>query len=400
MHELISSFSWYAGLYAIPWWGYLLVGFVLTHITIVSVTVFLHRYQAHRALDLHPAVSHFFRFWLWLTTGMVTREWVAIHRKHHAKCETPDDPHSPQTRGISKVLWEGAELYRAESQRKDTIESYGHNTPDDWLEHQLYDAHRILGVAIMLIIDYLLFGFAGVAIWAVQMLWIPFWAAGVINGIGHWWGYRNFETSDASRNISWLGFLIGGEELHNNHHAFASSAKFSSKWWEFDAGWGYIVLLRALGLAQVKKLAPRTHIVTGKERVDMDTLRAVFASRLNVMANYAREVLMPVLRQEYRCRDGACRKNLRRARRLLVRNPETMDDTSRGVLEGVLERFANLRTVYQYRQRLQDIWNRSATSHENLMQALQEWCQQAEATGVQALQDFAQRLRGYSLQPV
>ena len=400
MHELISSFSWYAGLYAIPWWGYLLVGFVLTHITIVSVTVFLHRYQAHRALDLHPAVSHFFRFWLWLTTGMVTREWVAIHRKHHAKCETPDDPHSPQTRGISKVLWEGAELYRAESQREDTIESYGHNTPDDWLEQHVYDAHRILGVAIMLIIDYLLFGFAGVAIWAVQMLWIPFWAAGVINGIGHWWGYRNFETSDASRNISWLGFLIGGEELHNNHHAFASSAKFSSKWWEFDAGWGYIVLLRALGLAQVKKLAPRTHIVTGKERVDMDTLRAVFASRLNVMANYAREVLMPVLRQEYRCRDGACRKNLRRARRLLVRNPEAMDDTSRGVLEGVLERFANLRTVYQYRQRLQDIWNRSATSHENLMQALQEWCQQAEATGVQALQDFAQRLRGYSLQPV
>ena len=400
MHELISSFSWYAGLYAIPWWGYLLVGFVLTHITIVSVTVFLHRYQAHRALDLHPAVSHFFRFWLWLTTGMVTREWVAIHRKHHAKCETPDDPHSPQTRGISKVLWEGAELYRAESQREDTIESYGHNTPDDWLEHHVYDAHRILGVAIMLIIDYLLFGFAGVAIWAVQMLWIPFWAAGVINGIGHWWGYRNFETSDASRNISWLGFLIGGEELHNNHHAFASSAKFSSKWWEFDAGWGYIVLLRALGLAQVKKLAPRTHIVTGKERVDMDTLRAVFASRLNVMANYAREVLMPVLRQEYRCRDGACRKNLRRARRLLVRNPEVMDDTSRGALEGVLERFANLRTVYQYRQRLQDIWNRSATSHENLMQALQEWCQQAEATGVQALQDFAQRLKGYSLQPV
>jgi stearoyl-CoA desaturase (delta-9 desaturase) len=252
----------------------------------------------------------------------------------------------------------------------------------------------------MLIIDYLLFGFAGVAIWAVQMLWIPFWAAGVINGIGHWWGYRNFETSDASRNISWLGFLIGGEELHNNHHAFASSAKFSSKWWEFDAGWGYIVLLRALGLARVKKLAPRTRIVTGKERVDMDTLRAVFASRLNVMANYAREVLMPVLRQEYRCRDGACRKNLRRARRLLVRNPEAMDETSRGVLESVLERFANLRTVYQYRQRLQDIWNRSATSHENLMQALQEWCQQAEATGVQALQDFAQRLKGYSLQPV
>jgi stearoyl-CoA desaturase (delta-9 desaturase) len=399
MHDLMSSFSWYAGLFALPWWGYLLVGFILTHITIVSVTLFLHRYQAHRALTLHPAVSHFFRLWLWLTTGMVTREWVAIHRKHHAKCETPDDPHSPQTRGISKVLWEGAELYRAESLQRDTIESYGHNTPNDWLERNLYDAHRTLGVSVMLIIDYLLFGFAGVAIWGVQMLWIPFWAAGVINGIGHWWGYRNFETSDASRNISWLGFLIGGEELHNNHHAFASSAKFSSKWWEFDAGWGYILLLRALGLAKVKKLAPRAHIVAGKERVDMDTLRAVFASRLNVMSSYAREVLLPVLRQEYRCRNGACRKNLRRARRLLVRNPESMDDTSRGVLEIVLSRFANLRTVYQYRQQLQDIWSRSATSHENLLQALQDWCQRAETTGVQALEDFARRLKGYSLQP-
>jgi stearoyl-CoA desaturase (delta-9 desaturase) len=400
MHEILSSFSWHSGLYSVPWWGYLLAGFVLTHITIVSVTLFLHRHQAHRALDMHPAVSHFFRFWLWLTTGMVTREWVAIHRKHHAKCETPDDPHSPQTRGISKVLWQGAELYRAESARQDTLLLYGHNTPDDWLERNLYSRYPILGVAIMLIADYLMFGFAGVAIWGVQMLWIPFWAAGVINGIGHWWGYRNFETSDASRNISWLGFLIGGEELHNNHHAFASSAKFSSKWWEFDAGWGYITVLSALGLVRVKKLAPRTRIIRGKERVDMDTLRAVFASRLNVMASYAKEVLVPVLREEYRCRDGACRKNLRRARRLLVRNRESMDDTSRSVLDGVLERFARLRTVYQFRQQLQDIWNRSATSHENLLQALQDWCQSAEATGVQALQEFANRLKGYSLQPV
>lgn len=399
MHEILSSFSWHSGMYSVPWWGYLLVGFVLTHITIVSVTLFLHRHQAHRALDMHPAVSHFFRFWLWLTTGMVTREWVAIHRKHHAKCETPDDPHSPQTRGISTVLWQGAELYRAESARQDTLLLYGHNTPDDWLERHLYSRHPILGVAIMLIADYLMFGFAGVAIWGVQMLWIPFWAAGVINGIGHWWGYRNFETSDASRNISWLGFLVGGEELHNNHHAFASSAKFSSKWWEFDAGWGYITVLRALGLVRVKKLAPRARIISGKERVDMDTLRAVFAGRMNVMASYAKEVLVPVLREEYHCRDGSCRKNLRRARRLLVRNRESMDDTSRSVLDGVLERFARLRTVYQFRQQLQDIWNRSATSHENLLQALQDWCQSAEATGVQALQEFARRLKGYSLQP-
>jgi stearoyl-CoA desaturase (delta-9 desaturase) len=324
---------------------------------------------------------------------------VAIHRKHHAKCETPEDPHSPQTRGISKVLWEGAELYRAEATDQETLRQYGHSTPDDWLERRVYSAYPMLGVTAMLIIDYLLFGFAGVALWAVQMLWIPLWAAGVINGLGHWCGYRNFETPDASRNISGLGVLIGGEELHNNHHAFASSAKFSSRWWEFDIGWGYIRLLETLGLARVKKLAPTTHIVVGKERVDMDTLRAVFANRLGVMSNYAREVLLPVLRQEYRCRDGACRRRLRSARRLLVRNPAILDARSRNVLEDVLERFATLRMVYQYRERLQGIWSRSATGHEHLLQALQEWCQQAEATGVQVLQDFAQRLKSYSLQP-
>lgn len=400
MYTFLSDFSWHSGFFQPSWWGYLLIGLVLTHITIVSVTVFLHRYQAHRALDLHPAVSHFFRLWLWLTTGMVTREWVAIHRKHHARCETSEDPHSPQTRGIATVLWRGAELYRQEATNGETLDGFGHNTPDDWLERRVYSRYPIVGVSIMLIVNYLLFGFAGVALWGVQMLWIPFWAAGVINGIGHWWGYRNFETADASRNIAWLGVLIGGEELHNNHHAFASSAKFSSRWWEFDLGWGYIRLLQALGLARVKKLAPTAHIVSDKERVDMDTLRAVITNRLNVMANYAREVVLPVLRQEYRCRDGACRKRLRSARRLLVRNPAILDARSRGILESVLERFANLRTVYQYRERLQGIWNRSASSHELLLQALQDWCQQAEATRVQALQEFARRLRGYSLQSV
>ena len=399
MLDFLSGFSWYGGFLSPSWWVYLLIGFALTHFTIVSVTVFLHRYQAHRALDLHPFVSHFFRFWLWMTTGMVTREWVAIHRKHHAKCETPEDPHSPQTRGISKVFWEGSELYRAEAANSETLNHYGHNTPDDWVERRIYSAHPTFGIAAMLVIDYLLFGFGGVAMWAMQMLWIPFWAAGVINGIGHWWGYRNFETADASRNITCLGVLIGGEELHNNHHAFASSAKFSSRWWEFDLGWGYIRVLQALGLARVKKLAPTAHIVAGKERVDMDTLRAVFANRFNVMSNYAREVVLPVLRQEYRCRDGACRKRLRSARRLLVRNPAIMDAKSRGVLEGVLEGFSTLRTVYQYRERLQGIWSRSAASHDHLLMALQEWCQQAEATGVKALQDFAHRLKGYSIQP-
>ncbi len=396
MATLFSGFSWYAGLVDLPWWGYLLTGFVLTHITIVSVTVFLHRHQAHRALDLHPAVSHFFRFWLWLTTAMVTREWVAVHRKHHAKCETPEDPHSPQTRGIHTVLWKGAELYRAEAEVSDTLTQYGHATPEDWLERNLYSRFPVLGVVLMLMLDFLLFGFFGVALWAVQMLWIPFWAAGVINGIGHWWGYRNYETPDASRNISWLGFLIGGEELHNNHHAFASSARFSMRRWEFDLGWGYIRIMQWLGLARVKKLAPSPRIVPGKERVDMDTVRAVIVARFHVMSDYARQVLWPVLRKD--CRDGECRRGLRRLRQLLVRDPDTMDARSRSLLEGVLGRFADLRTAYQYRERLQQIWNRSATSHDVLLKALQDWCQQAEATGVSALQEFSLRLKGYSLQ--
>jgi stearoyl-CoA desaturase (delta-9 desaturase) len=329
---------------------------------------------------------------------MVTREWVAIHRKHHAKCETPEDPHSPQTRGIYRVLWQGAELYQAEAANRQTIEQYGHRTPDDWMERNLYGRYHVLGVSILLVAEYLLFGFAGVALWGVQMIWIPFWAAGVINGLGHWWGYRNYETSDASRNIACFGFLIGGEELHNNHHAFASSAKFSTRWWEFDLGWAYIRVLQWLGLARVKKLAPVPRIVPSKERIDMDTLRAVFVNRLHVMSNYAREVLLPVLRQEYRCTDVACRRHLRRARRLLVRSPHMMDENSRSMLEAALQRFATLRTCYQFRERLQEIWSRSAASHDKLLQALQDWCQQAEATGVEALQTFARRLRGYSME--
>ena len=295
------------------------------------------------------------------------------------------------------MLWRGAELYRAEADKRDTLDQFGHATPDDWLERNLYSRFSLLGIAIMLVTDYCLFGFYGVALWAVQMLWIPFWAAGVINGIGHWWGYRNYETPDASRNISWLGFLVGGEELHNNHHAFASSARFSMRRWEFDLGWGYIRMMELLGLAQVKKLAPSPRVVPGKELVDLDTVKAVIVARFHVMSDYAREVMWPVLRQS--CRDGECRRGLRRMRRLLVRDPETMDAESRGLLEGVLCRFADLRVAYQYRQQLQQVWNRSAASHEALLKALQDWCQQAEATGVRALQEFSQRLKGYSLQP-
>ena len=398
MTEFLSSFHLIGGVAQLPPWGYLVVLLVITQITIAGVTIYLHRHQAHRALDLHPIISHFFRFWLWLTTGMVTREWVSIHRKHHARCETVEDPHSPQVLGIRKVLWQGAELYRSEAGKPETSEQFGHGTPDDWMERNVYGRYSILGVSFLLVLDFILFGVIGISIWAVQMLWIPFWAAGVINGIGHWWGYRNYEPGDASRNIMPIGAFVGGEELHNNHHAFPSSAKFSSRWWEFDLGWFYIRLLSLLGLARVKKLAPRPLILDCKEKVDMETVRAVIINRLHVMAQYTREVILPVLRQERQRTDASWKRLLRQARGLLIRDVSLIDARARGRLDRVLGQFSNLRTVYQYRQKLQAVWGRSATSHENLLKALQEWCSQAEATGIQALEEFSRRLRGYSLQ--
>ena len=399
MIESILNFLGAGGIAQLSIGTLLLTGLALTQLTIAGVTIYLHRHQAHRALDLHPAVAHFFRFWLWMTTGMVTREWVAIHRKHHAKCETPDDPHSPRVLGIGKVLWQGSELYRAEARNRATVAGYGHMTPNDWLERNVYARFPWLGITLMLLLDITLFGIAGVPLWAVQMLWIPFWAAGVINGIGHWWGYRNFESPDAARNITPVAIIIGGEELHANHHAFPASARFSSKWWEFDLGWFYIRLLSWMGLARVKKVAPRPLILAGKDIIDMDTVRAVVVNRMHVMANYAREVIRPVLRQERRQCDDSCRRLLRRARSLLTRDASLINERARGRLEQILARFNDLKIVYQYRQQLQSIWARKAISQENLIKALQDWCQQAEATGIAALQDFSRRLRGYSLQP-
>jgi stearoyl-CoA desaturase (delta-9 desaturase) len=387
----------YDGLLDLSWWQLLLATLALTHVTIAAVTIYLHRAQAHRGLDLHPVVAHFFRFWLWLTTGMVTKEWVSIHRKHHARCETADDPHSPQVLGIRKVFWQGAELYRAAAADPEIGERFGRGTPDDWLERRVYSAHSGLGVALMLVIDLLLFGPIGLTVWAVQMLWIPVLAAGVINGIGHYWGYRNYESPDAARNILPWGILIGGEELHNNHHAFPSSAKLSSKWWEFDIGWLYIRLLSALGLARVKKVAPKPRVIAGKEVVDMDTLRAVVVSRMHVLARYAQDVLMPVSSSELCKSELSCRKLKRQARKLLLQREGSLDRAARRSLQALLEQSQALETVYQYRQRLREIWEKTASSQENLLQSLQEWVRQAETSGVEALEEFAHTLRGYSL---
>jgi stearoyl-CoA desaturase (delta-9 desaturase) len=391
------------GLLNLPWWGDILAALAMTHLTIVSVTIYLHRHQTHRALDLHPAVAHVFRFWLWISTGMLTKEWVAIHRKHHAKCETDEDPHSPKIFGIRKVLWQGAELYRTEAKNQETLNKYGHNTPDDWMERHVYLPLNTKGILFMLLIDLALFGVIGISIWAVQMMWIPFFAAGVINGIGHFAGYRNYECPDQSTNIVPFGFLIGGEELHNNHHAYASSAKFSSKWWEFDLGWGYIRLFEMLGLAKVRKVAPVPHFNLNKQRCDIDTVRAVVINRFQVMAHFAAEVLHPVHREELSKVDPRDREQwtlLKRARWLLTREPTLIDEAGRKRLNLALQHSGALKTVYIMKERLQDIWKRSAATHEQLRHALEEWCTQAEGTGIQALREFSLRLKTYSVTPV
>ncbi len=388
------------GLITLPWWGYVVVALVFTHITIASVTIYLHRHQAHRALDLHPLVSHFFRFWLWLTSGMVTKEWAAIHRKHHAKCETAEDPHSPQVLGIRKVLREGSELYRAEAKNQETLDKYGHGTPSDWIERHVYTPHSGKGIALMFIVNVLLFGPIGMTIWAVQMMWIPITAAGIINGIGHFWGYRNYEATDASTNIVPWGILIGGEELHNNHHTFASSAKLSSKWWEFDIGWLYIRTLETFGLARVKKIPPELTYDKAKDHIDLETVKAVITARFVVMAQFAREVMSRVHRDELRNLDPSDKTRLtllKPVRRLMVREPRLLDESARARLQKALEQNQTLQTVYTMKQKLADVWQRSATTQENLIQTLQDWCHEAEATGIHALREFSNKLRTYSL---
>ncbi len=387
------------GVLDLPLWQVVIVTLVMTHITIAAVTIFLHRSQAHRALDLHPAVMHFFRFWLWLTTGMVTKEWVAVHRKHHGHCETELDPHSPQVFGLGRVFGQGVELYQAATRNRADMDRYGLGTPDDWLERNLYSRYSWQGCGLMLVLDLLLFGVYGLTVWAVQMLWIPVLAAGVINGVGHFWGYRNFETADASTNVSPWGVLIGGEELHNNHHAFPSSARLSARWWEFDLGWLYIRLMRSVGLARVKKLAPQPRFIEGKASVDLETLKAVIVGRMHVIRRFSREVLHPVTRDELCRSERHCRLVARRATRLLSRESSRLDDKGRQRLEQILEQSQQLRVVYQFREQLRQIWERRAPSQEDLLRQLQEWCQQAEATGIHALERFSRNLRGLALVP-
>ncbi len=386
------------GLLDASWWQVLLVTLVLTHVTIASVTIFLHRAQAHRALELHPIPAHFFRFWLWLTTGMVTKEWVAIHRKHHAKCETVDDPHSPVAKGIKTVLLTGSELYRAEAKVPETLAKYGRLTPDDWIERNLYSRFTWQGVGLMLVIDLLLFGAIGATVWAVQMLWIPITAAGIINGLGHWWGYRNFEAPDASTNISPWGIVIGGEELHNNHHTYPTSAKLSVKAYEFDIGWVYIRALQALGLAKVRTTPPRLAVGAVRPVPDDETLEALIANRYEVMAHYAKEVRRACAGELARLKAQGARNTARwrqmlAARRWLHRDADRIPASDQALVAQALGDAPALAKLVAMREELRQLWTRTNASAEQLVADLQAWCRKAEDSGIAALQEFSHRLR-------
>ena len=379
-------------------WGYVIVTLVMLQITMMAVTLYLHRDQAHRAIDLHPVLRHFFRFWIWCTSGMLTREWVAVHRKHHAYCETKGDPHSPQIYGLKKVLFEGAELYQVEKDNRETVEKFGRGAPDDWLEKNIYLRVPFGGILLLVITELLLFGVPGIIIIAIQMSSMPLFAAGIINGLGHHSGYRNFECDDASTNLVPWAFLIGGEELHNNHHAFPTSAKFSVRRWEFDIGWLYITIFRKLGIAKVNKIAPRP--VLRQEpysNIDIDNLRAIIINRMHVLRDYTKQVTVPVFKKEKALAVG--NKAFHRAKKLLVRRPMLLDENAKLRLGNLLEHNDALQTVHEFREKLSELWCGANVSNERLLAQLREWCAEAEASGIKVLEDFAERLRSYQLAP-
>ena len=392
---LNAMIDWLAhGTWQLSWWQIVLFTLAVTHITMVSVTVYLHRHQAHRALDLHPVASHFFRFWLWLTTGQVTKEWTAIHRKHHAKCEKAEDPHSPHVHGIKTVLFRGAELYRAESKNLDTLARFGHGTPDDWIERKIYTGLSWQGVVLMLVIDLTLFGAAGLSVWAVQMVWTPIMAAGIINGAAHYWGYRNFEAADASTNISPWGILIAGEELHNNHHTYPTSAKLSVKPYEFDIGWMYIRLMQSVGLAKVKKTPPKLALGEVRPQADEKTLEALIANRYEIMADYALN-----MRRAFKAELQALKERradagvIQAAQRWLHRDADKVPDAIAAQLVEARAASPVLDKMVVMREELRQMWLSRSHTREQLALDLQAWCYRAEASGIAALQEFSLRLR-------
>lgn len=386
------------GLLGLGWWGMLAVLLVFTQLTIFSVTLYLHRSQAHRGVDFHPVLNHFFRFWTWLTTSMITKEWVAIHRKHHAKVETDEDPHSPVTKGIGNVFWRGVELYREARWQREDIEQYGKGAPNDWIERRLYTPHATMGPVTLLFVNAVLFGLPGVALWAIQMAWIPFWAAGVVNGLGHWWGYRNFESADTSTNLTPWGVWVGGEELHNNHHAFPSSARFSMRRWEFDIGWAAIKGLEKVRLAKVLRVAPSLDIRPNISVPDGETLKALLSHRFQAMTDYQRNVLMPALREEAQHAGEKLRALLpRRMRKGLVDDGRWLKPDKREQLHEWVAQRPRIQALVEHRRRLAALLEARTHDAAERLRQLQAWCHEAETSGIRALQEYSARLKGYAL---
>jgi stearoyl-CoA desaturase (delta-9 desaturase) len=382
------------GIVELPFWGYALVTFGLVQLMFLGITLYLHRDQSHGGLELHPTLRHIFRFWLWFSSGTVTREWVAVHRRHHAFADQPGDPHSPAVFGLKKVVLEGYELYKTATADPQILDYYGRGTPDDWIERNLYSRWPPAGLVFFILSELILFGVPGIVMVAVHVAAQPFFAGGVINGVGHRLGYRSFEMASTATNIVPWALFLGGEELHNNHHAFPRSARFAVQPWEIDIGWLWIRLFSALGLAQVRRVAPSPRLIATRTTVDADTALALFTNRMHVLRDYARRVVRPV------CRELAAREPEgavpRIAPMLLIRHPALLAEEAHRVLRDLLARYEVLRAVVEFRESLQHSWNDAAASQAGAVQNLRDWCVRAEASGIRALREFALRLRGYS----
>ena len=385
------------GIVEFTWVGYVIYTLIVTHITIVAITLYLHRGVCHSAIEIKPALGHFFRFWLWLTTSMRTADWVAIHRKHHAKVETIDDPHSPAYHGIKNVLLCGADLYHDEKNNPETIAKYSQNCPNDWVEEHVYTGRNNLGILFLFIGNILLFGVVGIIIWSIQMAWTPIFAAGGINGAGHYWGYRNYDTSDDSTNMSPVGVLIGGEELHNNHHAFPTAAKFSLKPWEFDIGWLYIKIFSAVGQINVKRLAPKTIVNMPADILDSETGYALLRSKLTVITNYTKNVLSPLMKQESKEANSDFKSLLKRSKPSMVREPHRISNQETVTLDEIFKKSSTLKTAYHLKNKLFDILHSRNLKHESFIETINAWRDEAQNEGIECLVDFSNSLKGYKV---
>lgn len=388
----------YTGLAGLSFWGYVIVTLLWLHATMMAVTLYYHRDQAHRAVDLHPVIRHLCRFWLWMNTGSSTREWVAVHRKHHAYCEKEGDPHSPRLFGLKRVLLEGAELYRTAARDRETLEKYAKGTPNDWLENNLYHhpVRSYLGIALLVVVDLVFFGVPGIIMIALQLSNMPFMAAGVINGLCHAKGYRNFETDDASTNLWPLGVFVAGEELHNNHHAFPTSARFSMRRHEVDLGWLHLKVLAALGLAKIRRVANAPELeAAARSAPEIDELRAIIVNRMHVLRHYTYNVTLPVLRRELESLGENANALLRRTRRQLAWQPEMLDEAARTRLAELAERYPRFQTVLQFRNELKQLWAGAHTSNERLLAEFREWCTRAEQSGIQGMAEFVAYLKSF-----